>query len=96
MRAALGLIIGGALGNVIDRLRYQAATDFLDFHFGIYHWPSFNLADVAIFCGVALLLWDGVRATRARAENRGEDHSERNFHGGIAANRQRTLGGDSA
>ncbi|MFN3225779.1 MAG: signal peptidase II [Hyphomicrobiales bacterium] len=80
--AALGLIIGGALGNVIDRLRYQAVTDFLDFHFGTYHWPSFNLADAAIFCGVALLLWDGFRATAARAENREEDRREGNITGG--------------
>lgn len=57
--AALGFVIGGSLGNILDRLRYQAVPDFLDFHFGTYHWPSFNLADVAIFCGVALLFADG-------------------------------------
>lgn len=80
--AALGMIIGGALGNVFDRLRYQAITDFLDFHFGSYHWPSFNLADVAIFCGVALLVWDGFRASKDKPENRKEDHRKGNSSGG--------------
>ena len=49
--AAYGLVIGGALGNTADRL-----TDFLDFYVGDWHWPAFNLADVAIVSGVALLL----------------------------------------
>ncbi len=54
--AALGLLIGGALGNVLDRARWGAVTDFLDFHVGLYHWPAFNMADVAIVSGVGLLL----------------------------------------
>ena len=54
--AAIGLIIGGALGNIADRIRWGAVTDFLDFHVGQYHWPAFNLADVAIVGGVVLLL----------------------------------------
>ena len=54
--AALGSIIGGALGNVIDRIRQGAVTDYLDFHALGWHWPAFNLADTAIFCGVATLL----------------------------------------
>jgi len=49
-------IIGGALGNVVDRLGDGALTDFLDFYIGQYHWPTFNLADTFIFCGVFLLL----------------------------------------
>jgi len=53
---AIGFIIGGALGNVVDRLRQGAVTDWLDLHVGDWHWPIFNLADVAIVCGVALLL----------------------------------------
>ena len=59
MAAAVGLIAGGALGNVVDRLRHGAVTDFLDFHAAGYHWPAFNLADTAIFVGVALLLVGG-------------------------------------
>ncbi len=55
--AALSLILGGALGNVIDRLRFDAVVDFLDFHVAGYHWPAFNVADSAITVGVALMLW---------------------------------------
>lgn len=57
---ALGLIIGGALGNVIDRFRFGAVIDFLDFHMANYHWPAFNVADAAIFVGAGLLLLDGL------------------------------------
>lgn len=57
---ALGLIIGGAIGNIIDRLRFGAVTDFLDFHWHAYHWPAFNLADSAIFMGVVILLLIGI------------------------------------
>ena len=53
---ACGLILGGALGNVIDRMRFGAATDFLDFYFGTYHWPAFNFADVAVVMGAFLLV----------------------------------------
>lgn len=53
---ALGLIIGGALGNVIDRLLHRAVVDFLDFHLAGWHWPAFNLADGAITLGVAGLV----------------------------------------
>ena len=52
---ALGCVIGGAAGNVIDRLRFGAVADFLDFHIGPYHWPAFNIADSSIFIGVVLL-----------------------------------------
>ena len=54
--AAFGLIIGGALGNALDRIRVGAVVDFLDFHVWDYHWPAFNLADTAIAVGVILLL----------------------------------------
>jgi signal peptidase II len=63
---SLGLVIGGALGNVIDRGRFGAVFDFLDFHIAGWHWPAFNLADSAITVGVALLLLDGLLGTRAR------------------------------
>ncbi len=54
--AALSLILGGALGNVIDRLRFDAVVDFLDFYAAGYHWPAFNVADSAITVGVGLML----------------------------------------
>ena len=54
---ALGLIIGGAIGNIIDRIRFSAVFDYLDFHALGYHWPAFNLSDSFIFIGVALLLF---------------------------------------
>lgn len=54
----LGMIMGGAIGNVIDRLRYGSVVDFLDFHIGGYHWYTFNLADSAIVLGVGLLLFE--------------------------------------
>lgn len=52
----LSLVIGGALGNIIDRVNLGGVIDFLDFHVGTYHWPAFNLADSAIVCGVGILL----------------------------------------
>ena len=58
---ALALIIGGALGNLADRVQLGYVIDFLDVHYGAWHWPAFNVADSAISCGVVLLLWDAVR-----------------------------------
>ncbi|MCW9035046.1 MAG: signal peptidase II [Rhodospirillales bacterium] len=57
---SLGLVIGGAFGNAIDRLHYGAVADFLDFYIGRYHWPAFNVADIAISCGAALLIFDSL------------------------------------
>lgn len=54
---ALSLVLGGAMGNVIDRLRFDAVADFLDFHLMGVHWPAFNVADSAITVGAILLLW---------------------------------------
>lgn len=54
--AALGLILGGALGNLADRIRLGGVIDFLDFHIGQYHWPAFNIADITISAGAVLLL----------------------------------------
>ncbi len=56
VRVAIGLIVGGALGNATDRLRRGAVPDFLDFHLGNWHWPAFNMADVGIVCGTSLLM----------------------------------------
>ena len=53
---AYGAIIGGAIGNIIDRIRFRGVTDFLDFYVGSQHWPAFNMADVFVVCGVALLI----------------------------------------
>ncbi len=61
-RLSAGLIVGGALGNVIDRFTQPGVVDFLDFHLSGYHWPAFNLADCAIVVGVGLLLLDGLFA----------------------------------
>ena len=62
----LGLVVGGALGNAIDRVVYSAVADFLDFHAFEYHWPSFNVADIAISLGVIILLIDGFTGRRGR------------------------------
>jgi signal peptidase II len=76
-KSALALIIGGALGNLIDRMRLGYVIDFVDAHVGTYHWPAFNVADSAITVGVVLLVLDmlwrpqaspGERAARGRAE----------------------------
>jgi signal peptidase II len=64
---ALALVLGGAIGNVIDRIVLGAVVDFLDFHAWGYHWPAFNLADSAITCGAVLLIWDGLRPRGAAA-----------------------------
>ncbi|CAK0384925.1 signal peptidase II [Burkholderia pseudomallei] len=61
---SLALILGGALGNVIDRLIYGHVIDFLDFHVGAWHWPAFNLADSAITVGAVLLIYDELRRVR--------------------------------
>jgi signal peptidase II len=58
---ALSLVLAGALGNAIDRIVVGAVIDFLDFHAHGYHWPAFNVADSAITCGAALLIWDALR-----------------------------------
>ncbi|HEU4401833.1 MAG TPA: signal peptidase II [Candidatus Polarisedimenticolia bacterium] len=60
----LALILGGALGNLSDRLRLGHVIDFLDFFLGTHHWPAFNLADSAICVGVGLLALDLVRGRR--------------------------------
>jgi signal peptidase II len=59
LAAALALIIGGALGNVIDRAIYGHVVDFIYLHLGDWYFPAFNVADSAISVGAALLIWDG-------------------------------------
>ncbi len=58
---SLSLILGGAVGNLIDRLVYGHVIDFLDFHVGSWHWPAFNIADSAIMIGAALFVLDELR-----------------------------------
>ena len=69
LRTALGLVTGGAIGNVIDRLEHGAVVDFLDFHAFGAHWPAFNLADSAIVVGVAYLVFDSFSGYRRSPES---------------------------
>ncbi|HNZ97609.1 MAG: signal peptidase II [Acidobacteria bacterium] len=62
---ALSLVLGGAVGNLLDRLFQGAVTDFLGFYLGSYRWPDFNIADSAISIGLGLLLVDSLRPRRA-------------------------------
>jgi len=61
---ALTLLLGGAVGNLIDRVWYGHVIDFLDFHIGSWHWPAFNVADSAICLGVFLFILDELRRVR--------------------------------
>src|SRR6266545_6610623 len=63
----IGLVMGGAIGNVIDRARWGAVFDFADFHIGHWHWSAFNIADSAIVVGVGLMLIDSLIGERQRA-----------------------------
>jgi len=65
LRRGLALILGGAAGNLVDRVFRGAVTDFLELYAGHFHWPVFNLADAAITIGALLVLWDMWRARRA-------------------------------
>jgi signal peptidase II len=75
LQIGLALILGGAVGNLLDRVRFGFVVDFLDFSLGGHHWPAFNVADSAICTGVALLAWDML--TR--------DHGETDTAGGPPA-----------
>lgn len=65
----IGMIVGGAVGNVIDRFRFGAVADFLDFHVMGYHWPAFNVADMGITVGAAILVLDSLFAAPDRPTN---------------------------
>ena len=67
-RCSAGLIAGGAMGNVIDRIRFERVVDFVDVHIGNYHWPAFNLADSAIFLGVVFWMYAAIFKAQARGE----------------------------
>ena len=70
LQTALALILGGAVGNLIDRIRFESVTDFLRFYVGRWEWPSFNVADSAITVGVVLLAWDIWRRPERAASTR--------------------------
>ena len=65
LAAALTLVLGGALGNVIDRIRFGAVVDFVQWHAAGFYWPAFNVADSAITLGAVLLVWDQLSTKQA-------------------------------
>jgi signal peptidase II len=65
----LGLMIGGIVGNLVDRIRFGWVTDFLDFHIGTHHWPSFNIADSAICIAVGLYIITNFLEERAKKKS---------------------------
>lgn len=67
---ALCLILAGALGNIYDRVFYGSVVDFLDFHYGNYRWPAFNVADIALTIGIGLLILLELAGTRDRQPSR--------------------------
>lgn len=69
---SLALVVGGAAGNLLDRVVSGAVTDFVDVYIGTYHWPAFNVADSAITVGIALMIVDSFRAHRRRDEVDGD------------------------
>jgi signal peptidase II len=71
-QAGVALILGGALGNLLDRLLYSRVTDFLDFQFGNYHWPAFNVADSVIMIGAVIL---GIELLFMQKNTSAEEHS---------------------
>ena len=70
-RIALTLILGGAIGNLIDPLRMGEVVDFFDFAIGRYHWPVFNVADIAVTVGVFLLLFSYIRDSAQQSADKG-------------------------
>ena len=66
--AALGAVVGGAIGNVADRLRFGAVVDFVDVHLAGWHWYVFNVADAGIVCGVGVLVADALFRREAKAK----------------------------
>ena len=68
MVISLTLIFGGAVGNLIDRIRFGAVVDFLDFYIGTWHWPAFNVADSAITVGAVLMIW-GMLVSRKKTSS---------------------------
>lgn len=80
-RITLGLLVGGIVGNLLDRVRLGWVTDFLDFHIHGYHWPAFNIADAAICAGVGLYVFTAWVASRGCVKNQSSGESV-NQHAG--------------
>lgn len=80
MLAALSLILGGALGNFLDRAFYGQVVDFLQFNFGSYTFPIFNLADSAIVVGVCLIILDSLLTPTTKQETKNEQRTETSEH----------------
>ena len=74
---ALSLILGGALGNIWDRITLGHVVDFLDFYIGNYHWPAFNVADSAIFVGAMLLVLQSFTQDQTSSESRAQKKNNR-------------------
>ncbi len=74
---ALAFILGGAIGNLIDRVAYGEVIDFLDVYWSNFHWPAFNLADSAICLGVTAMLLDGLLLRRSAAQAKGGEDVSR-------------------
>ena len=70
MVISLTLIFGGAVGNLIDRIRFGAVVDFLDFYIGAWHWPAFNAADSAISIGAVLMIWEMLVSRKKTSSSR--------------------------
>ena len=69
---SLGLIIGGAIGNVVDRIRFGAVYDFLDFYYKTWHWPAFNMADSFICIGAFIIILQGVLNADCKLKKEGK------------------------
>ena len=72
-RLAIWLVLAGAVGNLIDRVRFGAVVDFLDFHLAGYHWPAFNVSDSAIVIGAGLILLDSFRLSTRTSSDVGRE-----------------------
>lgn len=75
---AFALIIGGAIGNVYDRVMYGYVVDFLDFDFGFYRWPAFNIADMAIVAGAGLLLLESFINPEEKNDEQSKEDKQKN------------------
>ncbi|XEC96887.1 signal peptidase II [Paenibacillus tarimensis] len=76
--SALGLVLGGAFGNFLDRALYGEVVDFLQFNFGSYTFPIFNVADMGIVCGVGLIMLDSIMSMREEAKKVKAEQSMQN------------------